>query len=179
MDSLLRRRNGSEDIIITKFGQILLKFAIVFKIFEYFCRFLSLTIITGQQNFWSLADGLHDNTPETKMVLTIFLTIGKFGNFFFDFSTFSFLYYLNTNKARKLKLRRRISSWKSFLTLSLSLLIGISFLLFLVHVLISRALSLSLFLSLSLSLTLYWCRTSAAVMWRDVIIYTFTSRHFN
>ena len=36
----------------------MLKFEIVFKIFEYFCPFLSLTIISGQRRFSSLADGL-------------------------------------------------------------------------------------------------------------------------
>ena len=30
------------------------------------CHFLILTIITSPRNFLSLADGLHDRTPETK-----------------------------------------------------------------------------------------------------------------
>ena len=50
----------SEDIIITSFCKILLKFAIDLKIFDYFCPFLSLTIITGQRRFSSLADGLRE-----------------------------------------------------------------------------------------------------------------------
>ena len=58
----------SEDFLM-----ILLKFAIVFKIFEYFCPFLSLTIITGHQSFLGLADGLHDKNPETKIVFEDFL----------------------------------------------------------------------------------------------------------
>ena len=37
LDSLLRKLNGSEDISITIFSKILLKFAIVFKMFKYFC----------------------------------------------------------------------------------------------------------------------------------------------
>ena len=45
---------------------MLLKFAIVFKIFEYFRPFLSLTIITGQRSFSGLAYGLLDIAPETK-----------------------------------------------------------------------------------------------------------------
>ena len=57
LDSLLRQWGGFEDFNILIFSKILLKFAIVFKIFEYFCPFLSLTIITGQQSFSSLADG--------------------------------------------------------------------------------------------------------------------------
>ena len=38
-DSLLRPWNGSEDNNMTNFSKILLKFAIVFKIFEYFLSF--------------------------------------------------------------------------------------------------------------------------------------------
>ena len=54
LDSLLRQLNGSEDITITNFSKILfLKYMISFVI-------LSLTIITGQRNFLSLADGLPD-----------------------------------------------------------------------------------------------------------------------
>ena len=58
---------------------MLLKCAIVFKkIFNYFCLFLVLTIIIGQQNFLILDDGLNDRTSETKigfeqkLVLNIF-----------------------------------------------------------------------------------------------------------
>ena len=71
----------SEDIIITSFCKILLKFAIVVKIFEYFCPFLSLTVFTGQQSFSSLADGLHEKNPKTKSVFEHVLT-AKCGNFF-------------------------------------------------------------------------------------------------
>ena len=46
--------------------KIFLKFAIVFKVFEYFWSFFSLIIITGQRSFSSLADGFLDITPETK-----------------------------------------------------------------------------------------------------------------
>ena len=47
-------------------SKIFFKFAIVFKIFECFCHFLSLMIITDQRIFSSHADGLLDITPETK-----------------------------------------------------------------------------------------------------------------
>ena len=41
----------SEDIKNTNFGKILLKFAIVFKIFEYFCPFLGLTTLLANKFF--------------------------------------------------------------------------------------------------------------------------------
>ena len=66
LNSLLRQWNGFEDFNVLNFGKILLKFAIVFKIFECFCPFLSLTIIIGQRSFSSLADGLLDITQERK-----------------------------------------------------------------------------------------------------------------
>ena len=50
MDSLLRQGNALRIFFILNSSKILLKFAIVFKIFEYFCSFLSLTTITGQRN---------------------------------------------------------------------------------------------------------------------------------
>ena len=50
----------SEDVNITKFSKILLKLATGFKFFEHVFPFLSLTIITGQRSFLSLADGLHE-----------------------------------------------------------------------------------------------------------------------
>ena len=61
----------SEDINITDFNNIFLKFAIVFKNFEYFCPLLSLTIFTGQRRFLSL--GLHDEYLETRNVFEQFL----------------------------------------------------------------------------------------------------------
>ena len=70
----------SDDIIITSFCKILLKFVIVLKFFEYFCPFLSLTIITGQRSFLSLADGLHEKIQRQKMFLNMFFT-AKCGNF--------------------------------------------------------------------------------------------------
>ena len=57
----------SEDNNITIVGKILLNFAVVFKIFEFFCSFLSLTSITGQQSFLCLAGGLHDKTQSQKI----------------------------------------------------------------------------------------------------------------
>ena len=65
LNSLLRQWNGSEDIVITNFFKILWRFAIVFLKKFWIFSFLSLTIITGQRNFLSLADGLHDRTHET------------------------------------------------------------------------------------------------------------------
>ena len=63
----------SKDIIITSFSKFLLKFAIVLKIFEYFCPFLSLTTITGQRSFSSLADGFHEKNPYPENVFEHFL----------------------------------------------------------------------------------------------------------
>ena len=57
LDSFLRHWIGFEDLIILNFSKILLKLAIVFKILEYFCPFLSLTIITGQLAFEVLQMG--------------------------------------------------------------------------------------------------------------------------
>ena len=63
-------------VLVTIFSKILLQFAIVLKILIFVCPVLSLTIITGQQNFLTLANGFHDRTiPETK---NDFLLIWKF-----------------------------------------------------------------------------------------------------
>ena len=51
LNGLLRQWNGFEDFNVLNFSNILLKVAIVFKIFECFCPFLCLTIITGQLSF--------------------------------------------------------------------------------------------------------------------------------
>ena len=72
MNSLLRQWNGVEDFNVLNFSKILLRFLIVFKIFECFCLFLSLTIITGQRSFSSLADGLLDITQERKNIFEHF-----------------------------------------------------------------------------------------------------------
>ena len=72
LGNLLRQLNGFEDFNILNFSKILLKFAIVFKIFECFCPFLNLTIIIGQRGFWSLAVGLLDITLETKVNFELF-----------------------------------------------------------------------------------------------------------
>ena len=66
LDSFLRQWNFFEEFNVLIFIEILLKYAIVFNIFDYFCLFLSLTIITGQRSFSSIADGLLDITPEIK-----------------------------------------------------------------------------------------------------------------
>ena len=98
LDSLLLEWNGSKVISLKNFSNILLKFSIVF---EDFCTFLNLAIITGQRNL-ILADGLHDKTPLTKNVSEHFFT-AKLGKFSFEFCFCSFLCDLVTNKARKLE----------------------------------------------------------------------------
>ena len=108
LDSVLRQWNGFEDFNVLNFGKISLKFAIVFKICECFYPFLSLTIITGQRSFSSLADGLLDITQERKNTFEQFhckiwkLFILNFA-IFANFLNISFLFDLFTNKARKLK----------------------------------------------------------------------------
>ena len=62
----------SEDNNVTNLSKILLKFAVNLKIFDYFCPFLSLTIITGQRSFLSLADGLHDKNADSKNIFEHF-----------------------------------------------------------------------------------------------------------
>ena len=150
MDSLMRQRNSSDDNNITNFCKILLNFTIVFKIFE-FCSFLSLTIITVQQTFLSLADGLRDRTPE---LVNVFFhrEMWKLIDFLLCFFSIWFIYFILENIPSSLP-----PCWFGFRSFSFP------------HVL-----SLANYLSLSLSLSpqlCCWCRTSAAVMWRDVIIY--------
>ena len=82
----------SEDII-TSFCKILLKFVIVLKIFEYFCPSLSLTIITGQRSFSSLADGLHEKNPETENVFERVLYC-EMWKLFFVILLFKFFFYI-------------------------------------------------------------------------------------
>ena len=90
----------SEDNNVMNFSKILLKFAVVFKIFAYFFPFLSLTIITGQRSLLSLANGLNDKHPDSKRFLNIFFS-AICGNFSSEFCTFSFFRYdLVTNKAK-------------------------------------------------------------------------------
>ena len=82
------------DFSILNFGKILLRFAIVFKIFECICPFLSLKINAGQRSFSSLADGFVEIIPHQIIVLNVFTEKSesffkkKFANFlnisFFD-----------------------------------------------------------------------------------------------
>ena len=72
-DSLWRQWNGFEDFKILNFCKILLKFAIVFKIFEFFCPFLSLTIITDPGSFSSHADVLRDKIQRQIVILKFLL----------------------------------------------------------------------------------------------------------
>ena len=65
LDSLSRQLSFFEGFFLN-FSKILLKFPIIFKIFEYSCPFLSLTIIYGQRSISSLAYRLIDLTAETK-----------------------------------------------------------------------------------------------------------------
>ena len=111
MDSLSRQRNFSEVHKITNFSKILLKFAIIFKNFEYFCPLLILTILTGQQNFLCHSVALRDRSPETKNLWTLF-PLQNLETSFLNFALLFFLYDLVTNKARKLDLQSPISSQK-------------------------------------------------------------------
>ena len=104
IDNLMRQWIGFEDFKILNSSNIL-KFAIVIKVFEFFCS-SSLTIITGQRSFSSLSDWLLDITPETKICFEP--SYCKIWKLFKNFSIFcKFLKYqlfdLITNKARKLK----------------------------------------------------------------------------
>ena len=126
---------------ITNFGKILLKIAIVFKIFEYFCPFLSLTINTGQRSFLSLADGLHDKYPESKTVFEHFLYCKMCKLFLLHFAlSVFFLYDLVANKSRKLEVVESIlimeknpsshslsPCWRAFLSFSFSLTFNLAF----------------------------------------------------
>ena len=134
----------SEDDNVMNFS----KFAVVFKIFEHFCLFLSLTIITGQQSFLSLADGLHDKNPDSKIVWVHFLHCDMWKLFFWILRFQFFLYDLVTKKARKFEvvvsnlIMEKIPS-------SLSLSLSVCWLAFLI-----APLSPSRFIRLSLSLSL-------------------------
>ena len=127
----------SEDINITNFCKILLKFAIVFKIFKFFCAFLSLTIITGQQSFLSLADGLHDKNPETKIVFEHFFYC-EMWKLFIGILHFQFSYFLYDKVVESNLIMEKMPS---SLSLSLCWLAFLSF--------------LSLTFNLSLSLYLF------------------------
>ena len=85
LDNFLRQWIGIEDFNVLNFSKILLEFAFVFKVFEYFGPFRpSITIITGRRNFLSLADGLLDKTLKTKNGFEHFFA-AKSGNFCFKF----------------------------------------------------------------------------------------------
>ena len=151
LDILLRQWNGVLKILMSgSLAKFLLKFAIVLKSFENFCRFLSLTIITGQRSFLSLADGLHQKYPETKIVFEhfIYCKFWKIFSWILHFQFF-FLYDLFTNKSRKLKVvdsNLIMEQVLSSLSFSLCLL---AFLYFSFSLTFNLALSLSLSLSLS------------------------------
>ena len=95
LDTLSRQWSDFEEINILNFSKIL-KFAIVFKMFEFFCPFFS-----------SLADGLLEITQETQNsvehfhceIWKLFLNFARFS----QISKISFLLDLFTNKARNLK----------------------------------------------------------------------------
>ena len=175
---------GCEDFNITNISKISLNFATV-KIPEYFCPFPTLTIITGQQNFFNSSRCVTwQNSREKKWFWTIFplrnLEV-------FQIAFFSFLIDLITNKARKLEVAESNLIMENFpssffvcvcVCVCVCVLIAVSLLLFRVLVFalsysISLSLSLSLLsLSLSLSLSFFpwlfcWCRTSSCcyVVW--------------
>ena len=123
--------------------------------FTNFCIFLSFSEFEG--HFWPAKFFIScrlvtwQNSRDKKWFWTFFTA--KSGKFF-KFWTFQFFFYLITNKARKLKLQSRISSWKIFLALSLSLFLSLCHLgFFSVSFSFTFYLSHSLFLSLSLSLS--------------------------
>ena len=144
LHSLLIQWNGSEVINFTNFSKILLKFAIVFKIFEYFCVvFWVLRSLLANEPFYVLQIGYMTETRRQKLFLNLFF-IAKCGNLFW-LCTFSFFYDLITNNARKLEVAESNLIMENILSsLSLSLcvcvwvggwvLVGVSFLLFRVHV---------------------------------------------
>ena len=65
------QRNGSEDISIMLFSKVLLNFAIFLSCF---CPILSLTIITGQRNLLSLADGYLTELQRQRKCSNIYFT---------------------------------------------------------------------------------------------------------
>ena len=88
----------SRNFNLMNFSKVLLKFAFVFKVFEYFCPF---TIISDQRRFSSHADELLDITPETKIVLKILTA--KSGSLFKSFAILGnflkYQFFLFTKKA--------------------------------------------------------------------------------
>ena len=100
LDGLLRQWNGFLKNIISRIVARFCESLLFFKIFEYFCPFLSLTIVTGQQGFLCLAERLDEKIPESKNLNIFFTAICE--NFSSEFCAFSFLCDLVTNKARKL-----------------------------------------------------------------------------
>ena len=85
---------------------ILLKFAIVCNIFDYFCPFVSSTIITAQRSFSGLADGLLDINPERKNSFEC--SLRNLIDFVLNFAILQilknrFFIWFFTNIARKLK----------------------------------------------------------------------------
>ena len=82
-----------EDINITNFSKIVLKYAIVF-FFKFLNIFSDHYIITGQRRFLSLADGLHDKNPETKIVFKHFLHCEMCETFLLNFTLSVFFYMI-------------------------------------------------------------------------------------
>ena len=146
--------NRFEDINITNFSKIMLKFAIVLRIFEYFLSFPEFHDHYWSTKFfgscwWDTWENFRDKNGFEHLFKV------KYENFL-KFSSFSFILYdLIIMKARKLEVAESnliMENIPGCRSLSLSLLIWF-FLLFLFHIL-SLSYSISLSLSLSLSLTL-------------------------
>ena len=73
LKNLVRQWTWFADLNILNLSKILLNFAIIFKICEYFCPFLSLTTITGQRRFSSLLRRVTWNYSRDKIFSQIFI----------------------------------------------------------------------------------------------------------
>ena len=139
--------------------ELLKDFVKICKFFQYLS--FSLTTVTGQQIFSSLADGFLDRTFETKNGFEFFYCEVEKFSLILRFSVIFYMIYLLT-RLKKLEVAVSIPimedipvSFSLFRLGSLSFSFSFTFYL---------SLSLSLPHTLSLSLSLCLCRTPAAVM---------------
>ena len=92
LDTLLRQWSGFEDINILNLSKILLKFAIVFKMFEYFLSFSEFNDHYWPTKLFRFCRWLFDRIPVTKKGFDFFTA--KSGNFSFQILPFSFFFYM-------------------------------------------------------------------------------------
>ena len=136
-------------------------------IFECFCRFLSLKIFYRPTKFFRSCRWVTwQNSRDKKWFLTFFSlrswNFCKICTFQFFSVCFNYKQSWKTGSCRVKSLHGKYS-WLSF---SLSLCqLGFFPSLNRSLLSLSQSISLPLALSFSLSLTVFWCRTSAAVMW--------------